>query len=704
MICMPLPVLLVSLCLVCGASAASGVAYPGKAPGKAIAQCTGERVVLRNEILEVAWRIDEQRLSLEEARHTASGGAARVRGGELFAVTLADGGCLKASDFHLAGGPTLTALSADPSAHRLAERFDGWRVAARLTSPDGSLDVAWEAALRDGANYALQRFTFHAGTQDVPVDTLTLLDMHAPHAETAGTTQGAPVVSGGMFFAYEHPMAQSQIDGDHFTCLLHRGQAIEKGGSLVQSAVIGVTPAGQLRRGFLYYVERERAHPFQPFLHYNSWYDIAWADRKFDEAQSLAVIEAFGKELITKRGVRMDSFVFDDGWDDNETLWQFHKGFPNGFRPLYQATQAYGSAVGAWLSPFGGYGEAREQRLKYGKEQGFEINRKGFSLAGARYYERFHGICAEMIHAHGANFFKFDGMGSGGGSLSENADEFLADIEALMRLSGELRELLPHLYISATTGTWCSPYFLWHADSTWRNGSDMGFHGLGTKRQQWITYRDAQTYSNVVQRGPLYPLNSLMTQGIAQGRHGPASELGGDLKEMADEIRSFFASGTGLQELYIAPQLLNDGQWDLLAEGARWSRANADVLVDTHWVGGDPGLGEIYGWASWAPRKGILALRNPGDTAGSIAIDVGKAFELPEGAARSYRLTEPWSADKEPGLSLGKTWDSPVSLGDSLATPGRGPGLALILTGGTPHTFALEAFQVLVYDAWPKGT
>ena len=70
----------------------------------------------------------------------------------------------------------------------------------------------------------------------------------------------------------------------------------------------------------------------------------------------------------------------------------------------------------------------------------------------------------------------------------------------------------------------------------------------------------------------------------------------------------FFADGTQLQELYITPAMLTPKMWDALAEAANWSRANADVLVDTHWIGGDPNRGEVYGYASWSPRKGIVAL------------------------------------------------------------------------------------------------
>ena len=63
----------------------------------------------------------------------------------------------------------------------------------------------------------------------------------------------------------------------------------------VQSSAAGAVPAGQLRRGFLYYIERGRAHPYQPFLHYNSWYDISWAHLKFRDEECLAVVEKIWK-------------------------------------------------------------------------------------------------------------------------------------------------------------------------------------------------------------------------------------------------------------------------------------------------------------------------------------------------------------------------------------------------------------------------
>jgi hypothetical protein len=114
--------------------------------------------------------------------------------------------------------------------------------------------------------------------------------------------------------------------------------------------------------------------------------------------------------------------------------------------------------------------------------------------------------------------------------------------------------------------------------------------------------------------------------------------------DFTSEVRDYFGTGTQLQEMYITPSLLSSGNWDTIAECAKWSRANADTLVDTHWVGGDPQRLEPYGWASWSPRKGILTLRNPGSVAQEIPIDVARAFELPDFAPQSYTARSPWSA------------------------------------------------------------
>jgi len=145
------------------------------------------------------------------------------------------------------------------------------------------------------------------------------------------------------------------------------------------------------------------------------------------------------------------------------------------------------------------------------------------------------------------------------------------------------------------------------------------FLGAGPKREQWITYRDADTYEHVVLAGPLFPVSSLMLHGIIYAKH--AKNLDSDPQnDFSNEVHDYFGNGTQLQEMYVTPALLSTDNWDTLAEAAAWSRANADVLVDTHWIGGDPSLLEVYGWASWKPGKAVLVRVKSGDQTQFVAL------------------------------------------------------------------------------------
>ncbi|HEY9515938.1 MAG TPA: enterotoxin, partial [Gemmatimonadaceae bacterium] len=470
---------------------------------------------------------------------------------------------------------------------------------------------------------------------------------------------------------FEHPLSESSVDGERVRCALRRELPLRPESAITVSSVVGIARPEQMRRDFLAYVERERAHPYRTFLHYNSWYDIGYFS-KYSEPEALAVIEAFGTELARERGVTLDSFLFDDGWDDPKTLWGFHAGFPNGFTRVREEATRYGAAPGVWLSPWGGYGDPKKDRLEYGRQQGFETNEGGFALSGPKYYQRFRDACMRMVREYGVNQFKIDGTGNASHAIPGSA--FDSDFDAAIHLIEELRAAKPDIYINLTTGTYPSPFWLRYADSIWRGGEDHDFAGVGSDRQQWITYRDGDTYENVVRRGALYPINSLMLHGIIYARHAKKLDIDphGDFSA---EVRSYFGTGTQLQEMYVTPVLTGD-EWNTLAECAKWSRVNAGTLVDTHWIGGDPKKLEPYGWASWADGKGIVTLRNPSDRPRRFGLDVQRAFELPPGAPRTYTARSPWAHDH-----------------------GSAP---VLLTGGSEHAIELAPFEVLTLEAQPR--
>jgi hypothetical protein len=571
----------------------------------------------------------------------------------------------------LVSTPTVEDLPANPNASRLSERIGGKKIGVTLQSASENIRVAWAGILRDGSNYLRQEITVRALGQDVPVSEIRLIDWNLPAAKVVGSVMGSPVVADGIFAGFEHPLSKCEVSDGVATCALSRKIPLPANHEVKYSSVIGVTPPTQLRRGFLNYVERERAHPYRTFLHYNSWYDLGYFG-KFDQTGALDRIHAFGTQLNKLRGVSLDSFLFDDGWDDPKTLWRFNSGFPDGFTPVKEATARYGAAPGIWLSPWGGYGKPHEERIKFGVEQGFETNKDGFALSGPKYYRHFHDVCVEMIRAYGVNQFKIDGTGNANEVIP--GSKFDSDFDAAINLIQDMRAAEPAIYINLTTGTYPSPFWLQYADSIWRGGDDHSFAGVGTWRQKWITYRDADTYEHVVKAGPLYPLNALMLHGLIYARH--AKNLGTDPNhDFTDEVHDYFGTGTQLQEMYITPSLLSEANWDDLAEAANWSRANADVLKDTHWVGGDPSWLEVYGWASWTPRKGILVLRNPSDRAQDIGIKLQDVFELPMNAAQVYHAQSPWKDDA-----------------------GR---RAIVLQANEAHVFHLAPFEVFTLDILP---
>ena len=589
-----------------------------------------------------------------------------------FALLLKNGSLLTPANLVIDGHPQKRELVPHADASRAAERIRGVAFDLPLVSPDQSVHAVWSAILLDGSAYIRQQLKITAGKLDVAITRLQLIDLRLDGAHVVGSVNGSPIVAGNFFLGFEEPLSQSRVTGNRASAWIDRELPLRAGQSIAYSSVIGVARPGQMRRDFLAYLERERAHPYRTFLHYNSWYDLGYFT-PYDQAGAVDRVNAFGRELAEKRGVKLDSFLFDDGWDDHKSLWKFNDGFPNGFTPVRQAAEKFGADPGVWMSPWGGYSKPRQERIAFGKASGYEIVDGGYALSGPKYYAAFRDVALEMIHNYGVNQFKFDGTGNVDSVVP--GSQFDSDFAAAIHLIGELRAARPDIFINLTTGTWPSPFWLMYADSIWRGGEDDDRAGVGTDRERWITYRDADTYRHVVQNGPLFPLNSLMLHGMIYAQHNKYlnTDPGNDFR---NEIRSYFGTGTQLQEMYITPSLLTPANWDDLAEAAKWSRANADVLKDTHWIGGDPAWLEAYGLASWTSRKGILVLRNPSDKPQSISIRLQDAFELPSGAAQLYSAMSPWK--------------------DDATRP------ALELHAADKHEFHLVPFEVLTLDFTPR--
>lgn len=453
------------------------------------------------------------------------------------------------------------------------------------------------------------------------------------------------------------------------------------------SSVLGIFAPGQKRRSFLAYMERERVMPYRPFIHYNSWYELninrnndSDPAKRMTEEQCLAVLKDWQKQFFQKRGMSIDAFVWDDGWDEFNSLWDFHKMFPQGFKRIDAAAGRQKAGIGTWLGPVGGYGASKGKRLAYWNVKHPDNKIGNFQLSNKEYFDAFVGRCSQMVKDYNMKYFKFDGISTHFHAKGPGNEE---DAEGIIRVLNALRKKKGDLYINCTVGTWASPFWFRYADSVWRQENDFGTIGAGDNRDKWITYRDRLVHEVFVQGSPLMPINSMMTHGLMVTKFGPPACMPRDPENVKKELRCATACGTSLQELYVDRDLMsaNGGVlWDELAKGIKWIRRNADVLDDVHWVGGNPwnketNEGAVYGWAAWNKNKATLALRNSSDQEKSLTGTLRSILDIPANVKGSITFKDSYDDQRTLDGFSGSSVDIDKEI-----------------------SFTLKPFEVLVYE------
>lgn len=570
-----------------------------------------------------------------------------------------------------------------PVRHADALNEDGALLGAVFEDESKRFRLHWEISLRGKAPYFTQRFLFaRTENQDSPdpvhvvsIRLGTFVTDNPETVRTIGKVPGSPVaLSENVLCGIEQPSFELKRldDGNRVALELECDLQLKPAGNPLEiSSMIGYFPKAQQRRAFNFYIERERAAPSRHFLLYNGWYDFGLSPTE----QALGeAIETYGNELVKKRGVDFDAFVLDDGWDDPvRELWApSATKFPKGFKPLWEKAEKFGAGFGIWISPSGGHFGVAERLESCRKLDGVSENALAFDLADPVYEKWFARKCNSLVRDDRIVYFKWDRIGQ----------NFSQHFLNLLRIADKLRESCPKLFINATSGTWPSPFWLNHVDSTWRGGADIAFYNpeIGNKRDQWISYRDCELINSVIQRAPLYPINSVMLHGIALGTHyqgADCAEAGNDLRR---EIFSYFALGANLQELYVDFHLLaeeptlsknwalrkirkssnnpekanatrkaiRDAEWvpgttiwDCIAEASNWAKSNARALVDMHWVTGTPcNPPSAYAFAGWHRGNGVIYLRNASNKESAVEFSLNEAFELPptEPAESVYKI------------------------------------------------------------------
>lgn len=634
-------------------------------------------------------------------------------GTEPFTVAFGEGDYVPASAMTLKSLNNET-LAANPDALGGAEHFAGKALVAEYEyAYNGArIEIEWRAVLRDGSHYLRTEMEIK-GVDDVDMYNVIPLIYNVNTAEAAsapkvvGNTRGAILMSDKIFAGLENPVGYNTADksasGYGNTVELRgrwsRNTTLHKGETWKISAVVGLIAQDgrqadaditktQKRRSVLAYSERERAVPWRANPVYISWYELN-IDRNnaldptenMNANQVLKIVEQWKKNLYDRYGTAPVSFVIDDGWDNYGT-WTFHDKFPNGLRDVAAKAAEMGAGVGAWLGPVGGYGQSGDYRRNYWKDKG------GMVLSNPDYYQTFLNAAKELTTNNGDfRFFKFDGISAQGTAVGPDpGDKGNENAEGIIRLESYVRDNLKHdIFFNTTVGTWASPFWYHYTDATWRQDADYSEAGDNKiDRENWITYRDRQVYDIYVTNSPVCPINTLMTHGFILSTFGQVSK-NFDYDACLRELRCAFACGSGMVELYTDYALLNSingGKlWGDIAECMSWQKRNADVLPDTHWVGGNPWDGTktaVYGWAAWNGTKSTLTLRNGGNNASTYTFTLRDALNIPGGVKGSIKLKKSFKKQaKLKGLKEGEAIDIDRTLSVTL------PGSSVFCFDGT---------------------
>jgi hypothetical protein len=456
------------------------------------------------------------------------------------------------------------------------------------------------------------------GRNPVFLDQIVVDDLELAGAGLRLGGFGQPVFADDLFMGLEYPGGTAGRHAGRIRVSYTAGDTTGERPIVSESAVLGVAPADRVRTEFQRYVSRIRSGPVRPVLVFNTWYDMQRDGLNL--ANSVTRMRQLKENLLDPYGIKLDSFVLDDGWDDRNSVWEIHaRRFPGGFGELKSALEAQGSSLGLWFGPIGGY-EQRGLRIAAGRKAGYEITANGeyFCLAGTKYREKFQATVLDLVRKYSITHLKFDGIPYGcnatGHGHMPGIYSDVAHLRAFIALLKAIRAADPKVFLNITTSNWLSPWWLMYTDVVFMGGMDYGFLDAVpavSERDKAITYRDNVLYDDFRRHEDQFPNSSLMTIGIIKGTLGGEGGIDESLRNWTDNAVMNFSRGSMFTELYVTPSILKPAEWQALGRTIQWAQRNSDVLLaDARQIGGEPGRREIYGYAHFGAR-GLVTLRNP---------------------------------------------------------------------------------------------
>ncbi len=627
------------VCIVVGLALAQVNLLPAVAqPDAAYTRIEGQRCVIGNAALERVINLSDGKVCTASIRNKLANQEILLESAE-FSLTVNETQVVTAADFILQNKEV---QNLDRGAKRLI---------LKLVCEKLGIEVQLRHEVAPGAALMRKVLAVRAVGPQKPLLNRIEVERFFTAAPCALGGLGQPVfIADSVFTGLEYPAAHNEVRDNaqakppalRFSVALRHlpGKVLTPVYLESKPAVLGVTREGAVERGFAEYLARIRIPP-RTHVHYNSWYDIR--QDKMSTELFLETFAQFKKNLCDKYGVRMDSFVPDDGWQDRKSIWEVNaKLFPKGLGELSAGLKAGGSSLGLWHPLTAVEGNLV---MQWCREHGYETDKAGthLCLSAPKHNGQLREVMTRHVKQYDLTYLKHDFNsfscdGEGHGHLPKSEYGFEANVDAYIEMLKLLKQTNPKVFLNCTGGMWLSPWWLMYCDTVWRGANDTGYeqaHPFVDQRLQSIAYVDGVLYDDFVKNRYQFPISALMTCGIV---YGQLHMLGGThepLESWTDNTVWSLCLGLMMKELYITPSLLSETHWDVLGKSLRWAEANKDVLVETQMILGNPHHGEVVGYKHAVGERTIVFLCNPSLRPQKAAID----FLPPEGN-KTRRLVE----------------------------------------------------------------
>ena len=626
----------------------------------------GNDLISRN----VSW--DSGRVSTTAINNLVGQSRTLIEGGNEFTLTVRLEG--SAADRRL----TAADFSASESQLGPGKRS----LAVRLSGKDLPLDLVVRYFAEPGEPWMRKQVIVTARKPlrivKVEIEHLAIADAVAPYHADQFTAQGRgkwkpplgqPIYTqtSGTWWGTEFPAARNEVQSGKLVCGYLTSVNLSPSETWTShcSVVGAADDRAFVPEAFFDYIDATRARPLRLQTQYNCWFDYGKA---VDSDKFAASVRKLNKELVVDRQVPpLRAYVIDDGWQDTAQdwtksgVWPINGKFGSDFETAREEVARANSALGLWLSPgclFGG-----QPAIPSMRKAGWRTLDPWMSLTGTYYMDALEQRMVELA-ASGIACFKLDGLfghlntrnfdidGHKGSeealndaAYDEAKERYLAlGTERLIRIFQQMGTANPDVYIVISNGAFLSPWWLRHVDAVWM--INAGDAAKGTDRTAELVYRDAAYYqlASANADNTQFPLNSLFN-------HEPKKTTTG---EDPDLFRRYLlmslSRGTGFVELYLKTFELSESDWDVLAEGLRWVHRMFPAFKRGRMIGGNPQMGEIYGYTGWTTDFGYLSLHNPSDETREFQIVLDRALGLPKSVASdgtSFLVTTPLKADAD---------------------------------------------------------